>query len=347
VALASAITAAVAPLDARAPQVDVAATAIPPRLTTAAAQAAAPRMKLVSSWTTDYPIGDNNCKGRNITIPTSTLDGYVVAPGAGFDFWKAIGGITREQGYCAGAAIASGHSVHPGDIGANGEPLEGALGGGICSCSTTLFNAALRLGLEMGARKNHYYYIDRYPVGLDATVFKSGDVAQSMTFTNDTAYPIAIRGINSRSGTTGHVRFELYSVPTGRHVTLSKPVIRNLRRAQDSIQFTTNTAQARPGSPHRREVPIDGFDVTLTRTVTDDAGRVLHQERWTSRYGTVTGVLFVYGKGADIVFPPGVRASVAALAPPTSPPPATSPGAPAPSAPTPPAPPAASAGPTP
>ena len=42
----------------------------------------------------------------------------------------------------------------------------------MCSSSTTLFNAALRAGLQMGARSNHKYYINRYPLGLDATVSK-------------------------------------------------------------------------------------------------------------------------------------------------------------------------------
>ena len=58
------------------------------------------------------------------------------------------------------------------------------LGGGLCSASTTLFNAALRAGFEMHARRNHAYYIDRYPVGLDATIWISGSYVQTMSFAN-------------------------------------------------------------------------------------------------------------------------------------------------------------------
>ena len=74
-----------------------------------------------------------------------------------------------------GRAGHAGEGLREGGAIINGrtEP-QGALAGGICSCSTTLFNAALRAGFEMGARRNHYYYIDRYPLGLDATVFISG-----------------------------------------------------------------------------------------------------------------------------------------------------------------------------
>ena len=72
----------------------------------------------------------------------------------------------------------------------NGRSTQGvAIGGGICSTSTTIFNAALRAGLEMGIRLNHFYYIDRYPDGLDATVSIMDGWAQDMTFRNDTEQP--------------------------------------------------------------------------------------------------------------------------------------------------------------
>ena len=70
--------------------------------------------------------------------------------------------MTYARGYRDGGAILNGRT----------EPT-GALAGGICSCSTTLFNAAARAGLEILERANHYYYIDRYPTGLDATVWKT------------------------------------------------------------------------------------------------------------------------------------------------------------------------------
>jgi hypothetical protein len=135
------------------------------------------------------------------------------------DFWKVVGDVTRSKGYGLGGAIINGRTQ-----------AQGALGGGICSCSTTLFNAALRAGMKMGARKNHYYHIDRYPLGLDATVFISDSGSkQTMTWTNDTKYPVLIRGINTRGSGKGYVTFKLYSVPTGRTVSISAPTIKNTR----------------------------------------------------------------------------------------------------------------------
>ena len=251
-----------------------------PNLTTEEAQAVVSKMKKISTWTTYFPITEKNGFGNNIWIPALDIDGYVVGPGEKFDFWNAVGPVTRDRGYRDGGAIINGKT----------EP-QGALAGGICSCSTTLFNAALRAGFEMGARRNHYYYIDRYPLGLDATVFKSGSGSvQTMSWVNDTEYPVLIRGYKIRDGGSGYVRFDLYSVPTGRKVSFSKPIVKNVRPASDSVQYTSTLA---PGARKRIEYPVDGKDVWVTRTVRDASGNVVHQETYYSHYARITGIVLV------------------------------------------------------
>jgi vancomycin resistance protein YoaR len=273
------------------PRLEPALSVKKPALTTAEAEQAAPLMKRISTWTTWFPISDHNGYGANIWIPAGDIDGYTLAPGETFDFWKAIGPVTYERGYRNGGAIINGRT----------EP-QGALAGGICSCSTTLFNAALRAGLDMGARRNHYYYITRYPLGLDATVYKSGSGSvQTMSFTNDTDSPILIRGIDTRNGSKGYVRFDLYSVPTGRTVSFSKPVVKNVKPATTR---TVYTASLRPGAREQTEYPADGKDVWVTRTVRDASGKVVHQETYYSHYARVDGIILV-GKGTTTSTPPG------------------------------------------
>ena len=265
-------------------RVALSVTTIEPALTTAEATKTAPLMKPISEWTTYFPVGIKNGQGANIWIPAREIDGYVVLPGQKFDFWNAIGPVTRAAGYKDGGAIIDGKT----------EP-QGALAGGICSCSTTLFNAALRAGLDMGARRNHYYYIDRYPLGLDATVFQSGSGSiQTMSFTNDTKYPILIRGTGWSVGSKGYVKFVIWSVPTGRTVTFSKPLVKNVKPATDTTVYTTDL---KPGVRERIEYPVDGKDVWVTRTVTDASGAVIHQETYYSHYARITGVLRI-GKAA-------------------------------------------------
>ena len=261
-----------------------------PVLTTEEAEAAQPRMRRVSTWTTYFPLTIKNGYGVNIWLPTRLIDGYVVAPRATFDFWDAIGPVTRAKGYKTGGAIINGRT----------EP-QGALAGGICTCSTTLFNAALQGGYEMGARRNHYYYIDRYPLGLDATVFISASGAkQTMSFTNDTDYPILIRGYQIREGDDGWVKFDLVSVPTGRKVSLSKPIVRDVRPGKDSIEYTDKLP---PGETERIESPVDGKKVTVSRTVRDRNGNVIHRDTYFSNYARITGITLV---GQGTVVPPEV-----------------------------------------
>jgi vancomycin resistance protein YoaR len=235
-------------------------------------------MRAISTWTTWFPIWSHNAFGANIWVPASVINGYVVLPGQTFDFWKVVGPVTRARGYGLGGAIIDGHTQ-----------AQGAIGGGICSCSTTLFNAALRAGYEMGARKNHYYYIDRYPLGLDATVFISGSSKQTMSWTNDTPYPVLIRGINTRANGKGYVTFKLYSVPNHRTVTISKATVRNVRHAGDSTQRSN---ALRAGYSQRIESPTDGKDVWRTVSVYQ-SGKLLSRKTYYSHYYAVTGIVLI------------------------------------------------------
>lgn len=256
-----------------------------PTLTTEAAKASVDKIVRISTWTTYYIPGISNGYGVNISIPARKLNGFVVAPGETFDFWHDIGPVTTAQGYTVGGAIINGKS----------EPT-GALAGGICSTSTTLFNAALRAGLQMGARTNHSYYISRYPVGLDATVFADGNSVTTMSWTNDTPYPIIIRSVTAY----GIVRFDLYSVPTGRRVTLTTPIITNRVYAHDVIQYTT---ALKPGVSRRVEGVYNGFDARVTRYVRDAAGHLIHTDTYFSHYHAVNGLLLV-GKSSTATPPP-------------------------------------------
>lgn len=248
---------------------------VAPTFTTADAMAIAGRVAMLGEWSTFYTPSPLNGEGVNITIPTTIIDGYVVEPGAQFDFLGVIGPITSPP-YAPGAAIIRARTV-----------VDGALGGGMCSCSTTLFNAAMRAGLDMNARRNHSYYITRYPVGLDATVWiANANSRQTMSFTNDTGYPVLIRGINRQ----GEVHFEVWGVPDGRTVELSEPRIDNEKKADQVYIYTDELA---PGVKKRIEYTVDGFESWVTRTVRDASGNIIHEDIFHSKYRTITGQIEV------------------------------------------------------
>jgi vancomycin resistance protein YoaR len=244
---------------------------VTPDLTTSEATKKAPLVSLLGTWTTYYQVSAHNGFSANITVPARKLNGVVVRPGQLFDFWGALGEVSFRTGYRLGGAIVGGHSV------------EGkALAGGICAASTTLFNAAARGGLDIVSRQPHWYYITRYPLGLDATVSGS----QSMRFRNDTAHPILIKTLAS----PGVVTFQIWSLPNGRSVSWSKPRVANVVRGYDTVQYTSSL---RPGERKRIEWPVDGKDVWVTRTVRDTNGRVIHHETFVSHYHRMVGITLV------------------------------------------------------
>ena len=60
---------------------------VAPKLSTEQAKKKAPLVLLMGSWSTYYTPSAHNGFAANISIPARRLDGYVVQPGALFDFW--------------------------------------------------------------------------------------------------------------------------------------------------------------------------------------------------------------------------------------------------------------------
>jgi vancomycin resistance protein YoaR len=243
---------------------------VAPKLTTEEARKSAPLLVRLSSWKTWFPISERNAWGANIWLPAKFINGTVLRPGERFEWWSAVGPITRARGFGLGGVIVRDHT----------EPT-GAIGGGMCSSSTTLFNAALRAGLQMGSRANHSYYINRYPLGLDATVTIKGNSVTTMSFTNDMDHPILIRGFKVKAGGRGWVRYEIWGIPDGRTVSISKPSVSNVQKATTT---TVKVSTLRHGVRMQTEYPSNGMDVAVTRVVRDRNGHVLHNETYRSHY---------------------------------------------------------------
>jgi len=232
----------------------------------------------IGAWTTQFYPDISNGNGANIRIPAALLNGQIVAPGKQFSFFQAVSPIDLAHGYAMGGVIEHGKSNHTG-----------AIGGGICSASTTMFNAAARAGLQIDERHAHFYYIDRYPVGLDATVFSDGYQVWDVKWTNDTPNPIVIVA-GSTGGSTSTMTVQLWSLPLDRTVTFSPEYKANIIRAGDSRAYVTTL---KPGQQARAEYPTNGYDTSRTRTVTDSTGTVIHTDTWTSHYAVVNGLLLI------------------------------------------------------
>jgi vancomycin resistance protein YoaR len=233
----------------------------------------------IGSWTTEYYPGPSNGEGLNISTPARILNGKIVAPGEQFDFLAAVSPVDEEHGFAMGGVISGGVSNHTG-----------AMGGGICSASTTVFNAAAQAGLQIDERHPHYYYIDRYPVGLDATVFSSAAETLNLKWTNDTSNPILILGsiVNERYSST--ITIQLWSAPLDRNVVFNVPQKSNVNPATESIKYSTKLPV---GKKAWEEFASDGYNTTRTRVVTDSTGKIIHSDVWKSKYHRVDGILWI------------------------------------------------------
>jgi vancomycin resistance protein YoaR len=159
---------------------DVESVADRPAVTTADARAWRIRQR-VSSFTTFFPYA--SYRNTNLGRAASLVDGTVLAPGDTFSLNRTVGERTAANGFTKGFIISDG--VFREDF-----------GGGVSQVATTTFNAAFFAGLEDVEHKPHSFYIDRYPVGREATVaWPSVD----LKFRNTTPYGVLVQAWIDRS----------------------------------------------------------------------------------------------------------------------------------------------------
>jgi vancomycin resistance protein YoaR len=130
--------------------------------------------EVVSSFTTEFPHSDY--RNTNLGRAAELVNGTVLKPGETFSLNDTVGERTAANGFTEGFIISNG--VYKEDF-----------GGGVSQVATTLFNAAFFAGLEDVEHKPHSFYIDRYPIGREATVAWG---AIDLRFKNDTPYGILI-----------------------------------------------------------------------------------------------------------------------------------------------------------
>ncbi|NYE35321.1 vancomycin resistance protein YoaR [Nocardioides cavernae] len=193
----------------------------------------------VSTFTTYFPYAEY--RNVNIGRAAEIIDGTLLKPGETFSLNDTVGERTEANGFTKGYVISDGILVQD-------------LGGGVSQMATTLFNAMFFAGLEDVEHKPHSFYIDRYPVGREATVAWG---AVDLRFTNDTPYGVLIDTVftDSTPSSSGAVTVNMYSTKywditttTGARYNLTEPKVRRI----DSL-----TCHANQG--------YGGFDIDVVR----------------------------------------------------------------------------------
>ncbi len=109
----------------------------------------------VGSFTTPYTPGQPRV--TNIRLASMILNGTIIPPNGRLSLNQVLGERTEERGFVPAPMVADGLLVD-------------SVGGGVSQVAATLFNAAFFAGFQLNAHNAHQLYIDRYPVGREATI---------------------------------------------------------------------------------------------------------------------------------------------------------------------------------
>lgn len=214
----------------------------------------AENLQLLAEATTHYG-GSSPERIANVHAAARNLDGYVVPAGGVFSFNDAIGSISPENGFKEALVISEGRTVK-------------GVGGGVCQVSTTAFRALYQAGLPILERNQHAYRVRWYDpiVGYDAAVYQP---YLNLRATNDTPGPIVVRTTFTRSSLT----VQLYGLPDGRKVVVSKPTILS-RTPHPPPQYIVDPSLP-AGQIKQVDWAVDGFRTRITRTIVRPGGQVI------------------------------------------------------------------------
>lgn len=146
----------------------------------------------LASFSTDLSNSSEN-RTHNVVLAAKAFNGLMVKPGDVVSFNTVTGDRTLENGYRNAPAIAADKS------------FEDVPGGGVCQTSSTLYNVALRAGLEIIESSRHSIPSSYIGKGLDATVNLPSPVID-LKFKNNYDTPIFIRSYSD----SNKITFEIY-----------------------------------------------------------------------------------------------------------------------------------------
>ncbi|RYU14159.1 VanW family protein [Nocardioides iriomotensis] len=154
--------------------------------------------EVVSEFTTYYPHA--SYRNTNLGRAAELVNGTVLKPGDVFSLNDVVGERTKENGFTEGFIISDG--VYKEDF-----------GGGVSQVATTTFNAMFFAGLKDIEHKPHSFYIDRYPVGREATVAWP---YVDLQFQNDTDHGVLVQAYITPStpSRSGAMTVKMWSTKT-------------------------------------------------------------------------------------------------------------------------------------
>lgn len=170
---------------------------------------AAKIVTLRATATTDISTASTEDRNKNIIEAFRRINGTIINPGETFSFNSIVGERSLKNGFLPAPEYTYGQEVM-------------GVGGGVCQASTTVYQAAVRSGMEILKRDPHSMEVRYAAWGTDATVNSTRGHEIDLKFRNNTAYPIYIKaGVESKEGNRSRLvtRVTIYGQYMGDGVT--------------------------------------------------------------------------------------------------------------------------------
>jgi vancomycin resistance protein YoaR len=231
-------------------------TTVKPTVTAADLKKTTVGSHLISEFVSPFPTGaENAARTHNIAVGLARINGLVVQPGETFSLLNTLRPFDAAHGYVDAPTLQGGIDV-PG------------MGGGISQVSTTLYNATFFAGVKEVEHTAHAFWIPRYPMGREATMW---DPTIDNKWQNDTGHPIRMwAGVEGNAAVIrlyGVKTFTVSSTTSGKFDIVKPGPTKHLK-----------------GDKCIAQEPEDGFSVTVTRVVKDSSGKVVKNESSTTKY---------------------------------------------------------------
>jgi vancomycin resistance protein YoaR len=218
-------------------------------------------------------VGKYEARSYNLRLAASRLDGYVLPPGAVFDFNKIVGPRNEANGYKVAPVIAQGELVD-------------GIGGGTCQITGTLHGAVFFAGLEVVNRTPHTRPSGYIKMGLDAAVAYP---TINFRFRNNFSFPVVIH----ETVKDGVVRAEVLGPKRTHTVTF-------IRKIDEVIPYQ-EAEKPDPKLPEGKRVlsqrGVPGFKLRRYRVTREGAFAL--REQWSDTYPPTTQIIRV-GTGTSL-----------------------------------------------
>jgi vancomycin resistance protein YoaR len=212
---------------------------VPPTFTTTDAAALGIKEK-ISQFVTYFPYA--RYRNINQSRAASLINGSILRPGETFSMNDTVGERNEENGFVKGIVIGDG-AVYRENY-----------GGGVSQVATTLYNAAFFAGLEDVEHHPHTFYIGRYPLGREATVWYG---QLDLRFKNTLAHGVMIRAWVVKASDTrrGEMHVEMWGT---KEWDISSAISDRYNEREPGKRYDdTDECIEQP--------PMEGFDLDVTR----------------------------------------------------------------------------------